>query len=80
MEGVEEQVDAIVATLRSYFARATREDDLLVVETLRAFGQSESKIHALFGEWCREFGRDETQVWTNVWAPDAGDVGEADGG
>lgn len=69
IESVEEQADAMIGTLRTHFARATREDDLLVVEVLRVMGQSESRIWALFGEWCREFDRDAGEVFEHVWAP-----------
>ncbi|MCA1716782.1 MAG: hypothetical protein LC781_07955 [Actinobacteria bacterium] len=44
-------------------------DDLLVVETLRAFGQSESKIWALLQEWCEEFDRDAGEVFEHIWTP-----------
>lgn len=79
-ETPESQVDVVLAVLRARFARGTRQGDLLVVETLRVFGSSESVIWAVFQEWCEEFGRDVGVVFEHLYAPDAGDVEEAGGG
>ncbi len=69
-ETPESQVDVVLSVLRALFARATIEDDLLVVEVLRVFGQPESKVWELLQEWCAEFGRDEGEVFEHVfWAP-----------
>lgn len=76
----ESQMDVVLAVLRDRFAKATVEDDRLVVEVLRVFGQPESAVWALLQEWCREYDRDAGTVFEHVWAPDAGDVEGADGG